>query len=544
MGAFIKKSSLLTRFAVVLTASILAVGFVLGLYLSTLSTRSYLREKHNTLNVAARMLAVHLEEYMVRLNLEIEHVSVLLDGMPQEQVVNILRQYASKRPEIQALYYQDTNGRSTLEGQWLGKTTPVFTQKRESGSILPANHVNGIPFLMLSSGRVMAQINLNELRLQQGLLHIKLGESGHPYLMDSEGTILSHRHDRYVGRRIDELATFSDGQPVTVDWFTGASQIVLQYDLEGAARMAGVIPLPELGLIVGFSQAVDEIERPVARMRNGLWLSAVILTILIAFLSLYLSRMITKPLQRFLEQLEQIQKGHVYSISGGSSSSEMSLIRCAINKLVNRLHEVSISTVSALVLTLEARDSATMGHSQRVAKIACHIGEIMNLSSKDMRVLARAAMLHDVGKIAVPDSILLKPEQLTEKDRERICAHPVIAVKILSPLLFLKEELIVIEQHHERIDGKGYPKGLSGDGIHPLAKILAVADAYEAMTVDRPYRKAVSHYEAIKQLLDGRGTQFDESVVKAFITLMERRRMYFDMREAGEFGFGIERTQQ
>lgn len=170
-----------------------------------------------------------------------------------------------------------------------------------------------------------------------------------------------------------------------------------------------------------------------------------------------------------------------------------------------------------LVLTLEARDPYTRGHSERVAQLSRQIAYEMCLPPEQVKKIETAARLHDLGKIGIPDGILLKPDSLTPSVRAEIQLHPTKTVDMLRHLGFLNGALPMIEGHHERYDGGGYPDGLAGEETPIGARILAVADAYDAMTSARPYRPAMTSEQAIKILQEGAGSQWDPEVVEAFL---------------------------
>ena len=182
-----------------------------------------------------------------------------------------------------------------------------------------------------------------------------------------------------------------------------------------------------------------------------------------------------------------------------------------------KLKEAYETMVMSLALALEARDPYTKGHSERVKRHCRTIAREMNMPTKKIKELERAASLHDIGKIAVPDNILSKPARLTPPEFAQIQLHPEESVNLVRMIPNPRDTLLAIRHHHERPDGKGYPDGMSGDTIPLAARILAVADAYDALTSERPYRKAYSHEEAIDILRDGAGTQWDPEVVAATI---------------------------
>lgn len=190
--------------------------------------------------------------------------------------------------------------------------------------------------------------------------------------------------------------------------------------------------------------------------------------------------------------------------------------------LIDNLRESYIATVRALAEAIDAKDHYTRGHSTRVAKYAVAIARELKLPKSDIEGVETAAYLHDVGKIGISDQILMKPGKLTLEEMETVRGHPKIGAKILSPINFPWEIIPIVFQHHERYSGGGYPNKLSYDDIHIGARILIVADSYEAMTSERPYRAALSEETAVEELKKGSGTQFDPLVVDAFIRILER----------------------
>ena len=170
-----------------------------------------------------------------------------------------------------------------------------------------------------------------------------------------------------------------------------------------------------------------------------------------------------------------------------------------------------------LILSIEARDPYKKGHSERVKLYCRKIAQKMNLPSKKIQALERVASLHDIGKIAIPDAILYKPGRLTTSEFVQLQAHPDRSFELVRMIPNPQDTLLAIRHHHERMDGKGYPLGLAGNSIPLLARILAVADSYDALCSDRPYRKAFTHDEATQILRNNSGIQWDPDVVEAAI---------------------------
>lgn len=186
-------------------------------------------------------------------------------------------------------------------------------------------------------------------------------------------------------------------------------------------------------------------------------------------------------------------------------------------RLIEELADLNYGTLTALARTVDAKSSWTAGHSERVTNLALSIGRTLGLSVADLDLLHRASLLHDIGKIGVPNAILEKPVPLNPVEYSIINTHPEKGVRILEPLQAYRDVLPIVEQHHEWFNGQGYPRGLQGDEIAPGARILAVADVYDALISDRPYRRGWPHDEVMAHLQKGSGQQFDPEVVQAFM---------------------------
>jgi HD-GYP domain-containing protein (c-di-GMP phosphodiesterase class II) len=185
-------------------------------------------------------------------------------------------------------------------------------------------------------------------------------------------------------------------------------------------------------------------------------------------------------------------------------------------RLYRKLEDSSYATVRALVAGLEAKDPYLHGHALRVTSYALAIGAALGMQKRQLMTLERAGQLHDIGKLGISDVILNKPGRLTPSEFEAVKMHPVYGEDIIKHLDFLSDVRPVIRHHHERIDGAGYPDGKKGEEIELLARILSVADAFDAMTSPRPYRPAKDVSEAQKEITSLRAKQFDSAVADAF----------------------------
>ena len=192
--------------------------------------------------------------------------------------------------------------------------------------------------------------------------------------------------------------------------------------------------------------------------------------------------------------------------------------------LYEDLRQSFLDTVIALTTLIDMKDRYTRGHSVRVTRYCLQIARKLNLSRREIEILKFGALLHDIGKVGVDESILHKPSKLTDEEYKAIKRHPEMGEDVIRHIKFLEEGLQIIRHHHERYDGKGYPDGLKGKDIPLLARIIAVADAFDAMTSDRPYRKAFSFQKTIEELKKGAGTQFDPEIVKLAIAVFKEMR--------------------
>jgi putative nucleotidyltransferase with HDIG domain len=190
--------------------------------------------------------------------------------------------------------------------------------------------------------------------------------------------------------------------------------------------------------------------------------------------------------------------------------------------LVDGLERNYVNTLMALNAILEAKHPYTKGHTQRVTLYATTIAREMGLPADEIQVMRDGAMLHDIGKIGVSDAILNKEGSLNDSEFSIIRKHPIIGETIIKPIKFLERVLPIIRNHHERVDGRGWPDGLTGAQIPMLVRICTVADAYDAMSSDRPYRDTLDSDKIRRQLICHCGTQFDEELVEIFLRLMDK----------------------
>ena len=242
--------------------------------------------------------------------------------------------------------------------------------------------------------------------------------------------------------------------------------------------------------------------------------------------SLWLARALATPIDQLSQRLRQIADSRDFSqkIERTGTSLELDAFTDTFNQMVTSLQAAEAQTelayvgaIKALAAALDARDTYTAGHSERVSALSVMIGRQMGLDPAQLDVLRLGALLHDIGKIGVADRVLQKNGPLTQEEFEIIKAHPALGAHILRQISFLTPHIPIVELHHERPDGRGYPRGLLGHVTPLLARIVHVADAFDAMTTARAYRPAQTPTHAIAELWRYAGSQFDAEVVESFV---------------------------
>jgi putative nucleotidyltransferase with HDIG domain len=203
----------------------------------------------------------------------------------------------------------------------------------------------------------------------------------------------------------------------------------------------------------------------------------------------------------------------------------------ALSESYRRLEESSLEAIESLNATVEAKDPYTAGHSQRVQRIALSVAQELGLSVKEMDALRFGALFHDIGKIAIPDALLTKPGRLTDEEYELMKRHSAEGARIVAKFGRLRESVPIIRHHHERWDGRGYPEGLAGHDIPLAAAVAGLADAWDAMTIERPYQRALTVDEALDEVRACSGAQFVPAVVDAFFEAVRKRPDDFGIAE-------------
>ena len=268
-------------------------------------------------------------------------------------------------------------------------------------------------------------------------------------------------------------------------------------------------------------------------------LTAGIAAVLVALLiSMTMARRVTTPLDALVHGALEIARGRFGQQVAHSGRTELSDLAYTFNFMSRQLQQYDgdnarlyaalergyLDTIRALASAIDAKDPYTRGHSERVARLAVEIGRELKLDEATLRTLEFGGILHDVGKIGIPEQVLGKPARLTAEEFKVVQSHAVIGAEIVRGVEFLKSAEPAIRHHHERWDGTGYPDGLSGEQIPLIARILSAADTWDACTSERPYHQAASTTVGLSILAESRGHQLDPAIHDAFLRVLLRDR--------------------
>lgn len=380
----------------------------------------------------------------------------------------------------------------------------------------------------------------------------QLWQAGLPiiFVVDQNGTAIFHPDPSLVDAK-RPLASLK----IVNEWLESNSQIQsglvpftanykgTEHQMIGAYSTAMLGKNMNLGVIAMQDEA--KALASVSEMRWQTWMISLAFAMLALIVGVISARLLTNPIYSLSEAAKKIAGGDLTTRVATSSIAEIGTLGSSFNSMTDELQgyiaklanaarenrELFVGTVKALAAAIDGKDKYTRGHSERVARISVAIGRQLGLSEDEIEKLRISALLHDIGKIAIDDSILKKPAALTDEEYEIMKTHPQKGYKIMSQIPAMKDFLPGMYMHHEMVNGRGYPQGLKGDEIPLQAKIVSVADTFDAMTIDRPYSKGMLLDEALERIRSFVGTRYDAEVVEALV----RGCM------AGEIGQGVVR---
>jgi HD-GYP domain-containing protein (c-di-GMP phosphodiesterase class II) len=270
-------------------------------------------------------------------------------------------------------------------------------------------------------------------------------------------------------------------------------------------------------------------------MRRQTLVISLLVAVFTLVIGFFFAKKLTQPVQELAAGAHRIATGDFSQRISVRSRTELGALGMSFNLMTDQIEkfisdlqrsatenrELFLGTVKALAAAIDGKDPYTRGHSERVARFSVAIAQGMELDDEEIEKIRISALLHDVGKIGIDDNILKKPAALTDAEFEVMKGHPQKGFKIMSQIPAMREFLPGMYMHHEMINGNGYPQGLKGDEIPLMARIVSVADTFDAMTTDRPYQKAMNLADAIERIKSFVGTRYDDRVVASLVAAYE-----------------------
>jgi putative nucleotidyltransferase with HDIG domain len=433
-----------------------------------------------------------------------------------------------KRVDVDAVILEDLNGQTLasagrMQARWSKSSTPAREDRDAATGDDQLIEADGVLFrvvrvpLTLEDGATIGWLDL--------------------------GTALDSAYAQTLDQLSRTRTAILRGGAVVATTLTDAQSADFKRDLRDLPREAGTASLAghtyafreiaqaKSAHIYALSSVDDAVSEIMARFNLVLTVIAVGAVTLALVGSIWLARLLTGPIAHLSSAIDQraAARDLTTPLPATGSSRELDSLTDTFNQLMASVAEAESKTeaayagaIRALAATLDARDPYTAGHSERVSTLSVAIGRVLHLSESDIEVVRLGALLHDIGKIGIPDQVLRKPGKLTDEEFELIMEHPGLGARILSTIPFLQPHLPIVELHHERPDGLGYPKGLRGDDIPLLARIVHVADAYDAITSARAYRQGRSSDEALRELWRCAGSEYHPEIVSALARALPR----------------------
>ncbi|HYN86348.1 MAG TPA: HD domain-containing phosphohydrolase [Pyrinomonadaceae bacterium] len=393
---------------------------------------------------------------------------------------------------------------------------------------------------------VVAVVSFHEVfeavQQQSTLSESELLERGLPviFVVNGEGRAVAHPDARvaFAERPMFDLKVVQDWMGTSKHVKSALAPFAAERDgreikMLGAYATASLDSDARLGVIA--IQDESAALRSVADMRRQVYIISLMAATLALLIGFVFAKQLTRPVHELAEGAHRIAAGDFSQRIRVRSRTELGDLGASFNAMTDQVESyiedlrraaeenrgLFLGTVKALAAAIDGKDPYTRGHSERVARFSVAIGERLGLPDEEIETLRVSALLHDVGKIGIDDNILKKPAALTDEEYEVMKGHPQKGYKIMSQIPAMKEFLPGMYMHHEMMDGRGYPQGLKGDEIPMQARIVSVADTFDAMTTDRPYQRAMEFKDARERIKSFVGTRYDAGVVAALVEACE-----------------------
>lgn len=384
-------------------------------------------------------------------------------------------------------------------------------------------------------GALAAEISLGAL--QRLAARTRVGARGFAFVVDASGRYLAHPDPGRVLATAGEPQVVSQLGPALRSPAGARAARVAQFrDAAGRELLGAWAVVPEVGWGVVAAQPRDDAFAAVDRMRRTALAGALVSAVLAALLSAWFARRIARPVSECVRGALDIARGRFGQEVKVTAKNEIGDLAYTFNhmsrelkgydeenrRLIAKLEAGYLDTIRSLAGAIDAKDPYTRGHNQRVAELAVEIGRELGCGDDVLKALAYGGLLHDIGKIGIPEPVLRKSLPLTGEETALMREHPAIGAEIVNGVEFLRDAVPAIRSHHERWDGEGYPEGLAGDRIPLVARIVNAADTWDACTSSRPYQPAMDVAAVVAVLQQLRGTQIDPGVHDALLAVVDR----------------------
>ena len=371
----------------------------------------------------------------------------------------------------------------------------------EKGELLTRNMAQNAAHALLTHNKLELSVLVNTLKKNSGVEFCAIA--------DHRGIIQMHSDIRLIGKKLP--TAYEDKSPDTLKFV---------FPITHRKRKIGTA-------LVALS--TKEMKEQLSRFRVNLTFFILFFVAAGCGVLAWLISLFLKPLEELSSAAHEVGDGNLNVQANVKSKDEVGQLAITFNQMVINLNsayteieEGYLQAVQSLAMAVEAKDKYTKGHCDRVVFYSTVIAQNLNITQREIVELQLASQLHDIGKIGVPEAVLNKPGRLDPEEMKVIRKHPIIGYQILKPAKFLRGVAQLVLEHHERFDGKGYPYGKKGDEISVLGRILCLADTFDALTSDRPYRKGMSLEKSVAIIFENRGTQFDPNLVDLFWHLVNK----------------------
>lgn len=463
-----------------------------------------------------QLLFFFLEEYK-------DLISITLMDTQKNSVAEVIRPDMSRLHLDEREKIRDQVFEQSMQGN-VSVADPLSIPEKKTAIV-----TIGLPIFLENSINGILLADLSMERIWEIVDKVSFRRSGEAYLVDRSGRLIADKDRSRVFRQENMKDVEIVGKYLA---FGNTGGAISFSDKDGKEMLGAYAPLDFEGWGVVVQEPKVDAYTVVAEMKHQILVWGVITGILVCAIGVFFARRISVPIINFTKSALVIAQGNFKQKISVHAKNEIGQLAETFNYMVKQLdlydknmRRLFMSAISSLAAAIDERDPYTSGHSERVTEYSLAIANEMKLDLKTREILHIAALLHDIGKIGIDDSILRKPSGLSKAEYNLIKQHPEKGANIMAPIKQLQKIIPSMRHHHERYDGDGYPDGIRGEEIPLPARIIAVADTFDAMTSDRPYQIATEEEEAVELIKTWASTRFDPEVCEAFAQAFNKQKI-------------------